>query len=82
MAKFITLDTDGLKKIREVDKHLLSYNIEMTEITGGTFWKKYTEGQINGTEQFPAPKNFNNFTAIKELMQYYPPINLYNEKFF
>ena len=80
MAKFINLEIDGLKKIRDVNARLLSYNIEMTEITGGTFWKKYTEGQINGTEKFPAPKDFHNFTAIKELMQYYPPINLYDEK--
>ena len=32
----------------------MSYNIEMTEITGGTFWKTYTAGQIAGTETFPA----------------------------
>ena len=25
----------------------------MTEVTGGTFWKEYTKGQIEGTEGFP-----------------------------
>ena len=40
--------------IRHTDQRLMSYNIEMTEITGGTFWKTYTAGQIAGTETFPA----------------------------
>ena len=26
----------------------VSYNIEMTEVTGGTFWKAYTPGRIAG----------------------------------
>ncbi len=80
MAKFITLTPEKLKEIRKVDERLVSYNIEMTEITGGTFWKKYTEAQIAGKEEFPIVGNFRNFTAVAELMQYYPPINLYDEK--
>ena len=80
MAKFIKLNTENLKELRKVDERLLSYNIEMTEITGGTFWKKYTEAQISGKEEFPAPKEFSNFTALMDLMQYYQPIDLYNEK--
>ena len=80
MAKFIELITNDLKKLRTVDKRLMSYNIEMTEITGGTFWKEYSEAQISGKELFPIPTDFSNFTATAELMQYYPPINLYDEK--
>ena len=38
----ILLDTEGLTPIRDVDERLVSYNIEMTEVTGGTFWKAYT----------------------------------------
>ena len=37
MAQQITLTPNQLKKIRTVDERLMSYNIEMTEITGGTF---------------------------------------------
>ncbi len=29
------------KFIREVDTRLMSYNVEMTEVTGGTFRKAY-----------------------------------------
>ncbi len=80
MAKHIKLDTENLKKIRQVDKRLVSYNIEMTEVTGGTFWKAYTPGQIAGTEDFYFSGELTDFTTMADLMQYYPPIDLYNEK--
>ncbi len=76
----IKLQTEGLKEIRTVDKRLISYNVEMTEVTGGTFWKAYTPEQIAGTEQFGLSNDFVEFTLTEELMQYYPPINLYDEK--
>lgn len=71
---------DSLKTIRNIDKRLVSYNIEMAEVTGGTFWKAYTPEQIDGTEKFPPVKDLKNITSIRELMQYYPPIDLYNER--
>lgn len=79
MAQQITLTPNQLKKIRTVDERLMSYNIEMTEITGGTFWKAYTPGQIAGTEDFSVSGELTDFTAMADLMQYYPPINLYDE---
>lgn len=36
--------TSELMPLRSVDRRLVSYNIEMAEITGGTFWKAYTPG--------------------------------------
>ena len=81
MAKHVTLNPDCLKEIRTVDEKLMSYNVEMTEVTGGTFWKAYTPGQIEGTEEFKLTANgLSDFTAMADLMQYYPPINLYDEK--
>ena len=47
----IKLPTDSLPFLREMDSRLVSYNIEMTEVTGGTFWKLYTPGQIEGREE-------------------------------
>ena len=67
-------------QLRTVDARLVSYNIEMTEVTGGTFWKAYTPGQIAGTEPFTVSGEFTDFTAMADLMQVYPPINLYDEK--
>ena len=53
MAKIITLNVSNLNTLRTVNPCLLSYNVEMTEVTGGTFWKAYTPEQIAGTQQFP-----------------------------
>lgn len=80
MQKLVKLDPYSLRKIREIDERLVSYNIEMTEVTGGTFWKKYTPGQIAGTEEFTQIKGLQDMTVMSDLMQYYPPIDLYNER--
>ena len=44
----ISLQAQPAHLIRQVDERLMSYNIEMTEVTGGTFWKSYTAEQIAG----------------------------------
>lgn len=77
MNKIINLKSSGLEVIRTVDKRLMSYNVEMTEVTGGTFWKSYTKEQIAGTESFPPLKSIMDMGSI---MQVFPPINLYNKK--
>ncbi len=79
--KKISLAPSSLKPIRQIDERLMSYNVEMTEVTGGTFWKAYTPGQIAGTEEFKVGANgLSDFTAMADLMQYFPPIDLYNER--
>ncbi len=82
MSKTIDLNPDRLKMIRKIDGRLVSYNIEMTEVTGGTFWKVYTPGQIAGIEEFPplTATGLKDITAMAELMEYYPPIDLYDER--
>ena len=76
----IALRAQPQRLIRHVDARLVSYNIEMTEITGGTFWKAYTAEQIAGTEEFPPISNIRDVTSMPELTQYYPPINLYDAR--
>ena len=53
----------------------------MTELTGGTFWAPYTQGQIEGTEEFPSP---NDPTKIIELLKglhvKFPEIDLYEPR--
>ncbi|MEE1279305.1 MAG: beta-glucuronidase [Oscillospiraceae bacterium] len=77
MSQFINLDTTSLKELRTVDKRLVSYNIEMTEVTGGTFWKAYTDAQVDGTEEFPVIKDWHD---MGNLQQWYDPIDLYNSR--
>ena len=55
----------------------MSYNVEMTEVTGGTFWKAYTPEQIAGTEEFPPIKGFEEMAG---LMQWYDPIDTTNPR--
>lgn len=82
MPVCIELDPSKLKEARTVDERLVSYNVEMTEVTGGTFWKPYTPGQIAGTEEFPQIKSFADFSfeGANTLMEEFPPANLYNER--
>ena len=77
MAERIFLKSEGLNTLRAQDPLLVSYNVEMTEVTGGTFWKAYTDAQIDGTEPFEPIKDW---ADMGNLQQYYPPIDLYNDR--
>lgn len=77
MSETVKLYDSPLSVIRTVNDKLMSYNVEFTEVTGGTFWKAYTPEQIAGTEKFVVNGGFE---AMADFMQMYPPINLYDEK--
>ena len=77
MVQFVKLQAENLQKIRDVDPRLMSYNVEMTEVTGGTFWKAYSPEVIAGTEKFPAIKDFSEMAG---LMQWYDPIDTTNPR--
>ena len=81
MSQNVKLKSGGLKALREMNPMLMSYNVEFAEVTGGTFWKAYTPGQIAGTEEFYVEPTKEGIAAMyRDLMQVYPPIDLYNEK--
>ena len=77
MAQFVKLQQSGLDALRQMDPRLVSYNVEMTEVTGGTFWKAYTEAQVDGTEAFPVIKDWSN---MGNLQQWYDPIDTTNPR--
>ena len=77
MAQTVTLTMDKKKIIRSVDPLMMSYNVEFAEVTGGTFWREYTPGQIAGTEPFSYALDEN---GQPDPMQVYLPVNLYDEK--
>ena len=70
----IKLNTEQLKKLHGVDPLLTSYNIEITEITCGTFWKAYTPEQIAGKKKFMP------VFSLSKMMQYNDPVDLYDER--
>ena len=76
MAQTVKLRSD-LQVLRTVNERLMSYNVEMTEVTGGTFWKAYTPGQIAGTEVFPP---ISSAAQMANLMQWYDPIESTNPR--
>ncbi|MBR6789950.1 MAG: beta-glucuronidase, partial [Oscillospiraceae bacterium] len=76
MAQNLKLKAAGHKTIRSVDPRLVSYNVEMTEVTGGTFWKEYTPEEIAGNGKFPMI----GISKKDSLMQVYPPIDLTNPR--
>ncbi|MCC8106017.1 MAG: beta-glucuronidase [Clostridiales bacterium] len=81
MSECIELKKEGLLPIQNGNPMLVSYNIEFAEVTGGTFWKAYTPEQVAGTEDFTIPSKGTSFNEMfADLMQSYPPINLYDEK--
>lgn len=73
----VKIEPGKLLGIRKVDERLVSYNVEMTEVTGGTFWKPYTKEQIEGTEEFPPIADFSDMAG---LMKVFEPIDLYNKR--
>ena len=77
MAQIIKLDSSTLVQLRTVNPRLVSYNVEMTEVTGGTFWKAYTDAQVDGTEAFPVIKDWSN---MGNLQQWYDPIDTKNPR--
>ena len=77
MAQSITLKSSGLTELRTMNPALISYNVEMTEVSGGTFWKAYTEAQIDGTEAVPAPDFSKGLAAMH---QWYDPIDTTNPR--
>ena len=81
MSIELTLNPEKLEVIREMDPRVQSYNIEMTELTGGTFWVPYTPEQISGEEAFPTCDKMEDMMKMLAGMQTkVPAINLYDER--
>ena len=77
MAEFVKLNPDAAKELRKMNPALISYNVEFTEVTGGTFWKAYTPEQIAGTEEVPPPDFSKGLGAMH---QWYDPIDTTNPR--
>ena len=80
MGQFVKLQKGELKELRKINPALVSYNVEMTEVTGGTFWKAYTPEQIAGTEQVPPPDFSKGGNPLAAMHQWYDPIDTTNPR--
>lgn len=77
MASFVKLSPENLTVLRQVDERLVSYNVEMTEVTGGTFWKAYTQAQVEGREEFPVITDWAN---MANMLEWFDPIDTTNPR--
>lgn len=77
MGMHVSLAPERNKELRRVNPSLVSFNIEMTEVTGGTFWVAYTPEQVAGTEPFEPISDWHD---LKNLQQWYDPIDLTDPK--
>lgn len=79
-AQRVSLDPASMPRVGTIDERFASYNIEMAEVTGGTFWKPYGTSskstQTNAEAQSAsAPAGMN-----PDMYQYRPPIDLSNPR--
>ena len=51
----IQLTLGSLEALRTMNPRLMSYNVEMTEVTGGTFWKATPMPRSTAPSRFPLP---------------------------
>lgn len=76
------LDPSRFVRVGEVHERFQSYNIEMAEVTGGRFWKPYTDAQVEGTEPFTADPGDSSagsaeaFSSLRSLTAPRDPVDL------
>ena len=80
MGQFIKLNPQSLKELRKINPALTSYNVEFTEVTGGTFWKAYTPEQVAGTQDVPPPDLSQGGNPLASMHQWYDPIDTTNPR--
>ena len=80
MGQFVKLNPEAVKELRKMNPALTSYNVEMTEVTGGTFWKAYTPEQIAGTQEVPPPDFSKGGNPLAAMHQWYDPIDTTNPR--
>ena len=77
----VTVTPANMPRIGAVDERFQSFNIEMVEVTGGRFWKPYS--QIKAVKSQPAAgqSSANQPSGMSpDLYQYRPPIDLTNPR--
>ncbi|MEO6966729.1 MAG: hypothetical protein ABI076_12680 [Acidobacteriaceae bacterium] len=70
-----------MARVGTVSNRFLSYNIEMLEVTGGRFWKPYSDLKQSGDKPKPkSPKTGAAAALNADLYEYRPPIDLANPR--
>src|SRR5947208_6073373 len=80
LAQAVSVDPANMPRIATIDPRFPSYNIEMAEITGGSFWKPYgasskTTPTAKSVQPGSAPAGMD-----PNMYQYRPPVDLSNPR--
>ena len=62
----VDIDPAKFARVGRVSDRFQSYNIEMAEVTGGTFWRPYTERQVKGLEPFSVDSAVEHLPAVED----------------
>ena len=80
-GQVVSLDAAKMPRIGTVDERFQSYNIEMVEVIGGSFWKPYGSTTNKSKAEEPAPqKGFTPAGIDPNLYRYRAPIDLSNRR--
>ena len=80
-GQVVSLDPAKMPRIGTVDERFQSYNIEMVEVIGGSFWKPYGSTTNKSKAEEPAPqKGFTPAGIDPNLYRYRAPIDLSNPR--
>jgi hypothetical protein len=69
-----------MPRVATVDQRYQSYNVEMAEVIGGSFWKPYEQGKTENTRQTGAPSSGAVLQANPTMLEARPPIDLTNAR--
>src|SRR5437016_7137397 len=80
LAQAVSVDPVNMPRIATIDPQFASYNIEMAEVTGGSFWKPY--GASSKPTQKAKPVQAGSAPAGMDpnMYQYRPPLDLSNPR--
>ncbi|HEV2418432.1 MAG TPA: hypothetical protein VGX94_11550 [Terriglobia bacterium] len=80
-AQVASLDPAKMPRIGTIDPRFASYNIEMAEVTGGSFWKPYhNESSVASRPDQPAQSASTPAGMNPNMFQYRPPVDLTNPR--
>src|SRR5690242_17650551 len=80
----VRLAPSSMPRIGKVDERFQSYNVEMVEVTGGSFWAPYPKGVAAAAPAAPAPRSNQTVlpqslsAASENMFAMRPPIDLYD----
>ena len=79
-AQAVSVDPANMPRIATIDQRFSSYNIEMAEVTGGSFWKPYGASSKAAQTKPPVQPDSSPAGMDPNMYEYRPPVDLSNPR--